>query len=131
MTELDLISLYTRADAIRDGLLIEVDPALCREVGVVYPVCITDNLWVYIEPSNLADMPGQSVKGRLWDLLWMIRIIISNPKNKRTDTIRFRVSFMLKDGRQPASLEEVFVIGRFGPGDNAEPVITLMLPEDD
>ncbi|MDD1723605.1 MAG: hypothetical protein LUQ07_00595, partial [Methanospirillum sp.] len=126
----EVIYGYSRADAIRDGVLIAVNPATCKEAGVILPVAVTDNLWGYVEPGNLAEMPGQSVEGRLWDLLWMFRMSL-NSRTRHGDTSRFQILFLTKSERQRPRLEEVTVIGRCGPGDDAEPVITLMLPGDD
>ncbi len=125
----DMISLYSRADALRDGVLIEANRDTCREAGISWPVAVTDHLWGYIEPDNLAEMPGQSVSGRLWDLLWMFA---SAAKMSRGESlIKFRVSFQMKTGRTRSRIETIIIIGVCGPGDDGEPVITLMLPEDD
>lgn len=35
------ISIYTRADALSDGALITLDPQLCAEAGIQFPVDIT------------------------------------------------------------------------------------------
>lgn len=123
----DMISLYSRADAIRDGVLIEADSNLCKEAGIKYPVAISDHLWAYIEPDNLNEMPGQSVSGRLWDLLWMLR----NATRQGGDRITFRVIFQMKTGKTPTRQKTITIIAVCGPGDDGEPVITLILPEDD
>lgn len=126
----EVIYGYSRADAIRDGVLVAVNPAVCQEIGIILPVAVTDHLWASVEPGNLAEMPGQSVSGRLWDLLWMFQRSL-NSRTRHGDTTRFKVLFLAKSRWQPARLEEVIVIGRCGPGDQGEPVITLMLPGDD
>ena len=59
----DVIFAYTRADAIRDGTLVEIPVDLCREAGVVVPVAVTASVWDLIDPGNLETMPGQSVNG--------------------------------------------------------------------
>lgn len=125
----DPISVYSRADALRDGVLIEADPELCREAGILWPVAISDHLWGYIEPDNLAEMPGQSVSGRSWDLLWMFAT--SAKMSRGESRIKFRVSFQMKTGRTRPRVETIPIIAVCGPGDDGEPVITLMLPEDD
>lgn len=123
----DLVYSYTRADAIADGVLIEADPAACREAGIRWPVAITDHLWEYVNPDNLQEMPGQTVGGRLWDLLWMFRH--ATPQSR--DRAAFRMVFLMKTGKTPTRRETVTVIAVCGPGDCGEPVLTLMLPEDD
>lgn len=125
----DMISLYSRSDALRDGVLIEADPQLCREAGIRFPVAITDHLWGYIDPGYLGEMPGQSIQGRLWDLLWMFTLAVKRSTSP-SDRLTFRVLFLMKRGRTPR-LEEITIVSICGPGDDAEPVLTLMLPEDD
>jgi hypothetical protein len=107
----DLIYAYTRADAIADGVLIPVPEETSKEAGITWPVAVSSSLWSLVEPDNLEDMPGQSVQGRLWDLLWLFRCAISSGKASSDRTVT--------------------VIAHAGPGDMGEPVITLMLPEDD
>lgn len=125
----DPISVYSRSDALRDGVLIEADPNICREAGIRFPVAITDRLWGFIDPGNLEEMPGQSVSGRLWDLLWLFETAAKMSRGE--SRIKFRVSFQMKTGRTLPRIETIPVIGICGPGDTGEPVITLMLPEDD
>lgn len=65
----DVISMYSRSDAISDGVLVPISPTLCNEAGIKFPVAVTDTIWNgYIDPSNISQLPGQSVDGRLWDL---------------------------------------------------------------
>ena len=67
----DLIHRYTRADAIRDGVLIDVS-ATAREAGFRWPVALTCAAW----ERCVAVPPGvacQDQAGRLWDVLWMLR----------------------------------------------------------
>jgi hypothetical protein len=66
--EADLIHSYTRADALRDGVLIDVSPT-AREAGIRYPVAVTRAVW----ERCVAVPPGvtcQDEAGRLWDVLW-------------------------------------------------------------
>ena len=126
------ISVYSRADALRDGVLIAADPDTCREAGILWPVAVTDHLWSsYIEPDNLEEMPGQSVSGRLWDLLWVFTQAAGRSQGE--SRIKYRVIFQKSVGRYglPPVCETVTVIAACGPGDYGEPVLTLMLPEDD
>ena len=61
----NVIFSYTRAQAISDGVLIDVT-AQAREMGFKVPAAITDNLFhTYIEPPAGLEGEGQSVEGRL------------------------------------------------------------------
>jgi hypothetical protein len=66
----DLISRYTRADALRDGVLIDVS-ATAREAGIRFPVALTAAAW----QECIAVPPGvtcQDEAGRLWDVVWLL-----------------------------------------------------------
>ena len=126
----DPISCYSRADALRDGVLIVADPRICKEAGIRWPVAISDHLWGYIEPDNLDSMPGQSVSGRLWDLLWMFTLAVKRQTGP-SDRFTYRVTFQTKTGKTRARAETITVAAVCGPGDDGEPVITLMLPGDE
>ena len=126
----EMISSYSRSDALRDGMLIEADPQLCREAGIRFPVAISDHLWGYVEQDNLGEMPGQSVNGRLWDLLWLFSLT-ARYQTRPSDRMSFRCIFLTKTGKTRPRKVTLSIIAACGPGDNGEPVITLMLPEDD
>ena len=124
----DVISMYSRSDAISDGVLVPISPTLCNEAGIKFPVAVTDTIWNgYIDPSNISQLPGQSVDGRLWDLLWMFRCAVKAASGGG-DRIRYQVLFQMNPSGAP---EEVDLIAVCGPGDAGEPVITIMLPGED
>src|SRR5215510_5293364 len=65
----DIISRYTRADALRDGVLIDVSPT-AREAGIRYPVALTRAVWercVVVPPGVIC----QDEAGRLWDVVYL------------------------------------------------------------
>lgn len=123
MEEEYVIYRYTRKQALEDGVLIDVSET-AREAGIVYPVAITGTVWEsYIVPSEKDRTKGQSENGRLWDVLWMFRnAAIQNAG----DTMLFKVYFTLFCNQELVSLKAVC-----GPGDEGEPVLTIMLPEED
>lgn len=124
----DVISCYSRAEAIADGVLVPISPVLLKDAGIVLPVAVTDTVWNgYIDPYYLPDLPGQSVEGRLWDLLWMFRVAVK-AGNGGGDRIRYQVLFLIPGRDEPKAVELIAVCG---PGDRGEPVITIMLPGED
>lgn len=125
----EMIYSYTREQAIQDGVLIPVNDQICREAGIRIPVCVTDHLWSLIEPENLKKMPSQSTEGRLWDLLWLFTI--SAKQNRGSSRLTYPCRFMIKRNGCPEKIEEFTIVAVCGPGDSGEPVLTLMLPEDD
>ena len=113
----ELIFSYTRAQALEDGVLVDVtESSACRGSGYRYPVALTIALH-----SDLTVGQGKSPEtfdARLWDVLWM-----SSQAGKRVDGSD--VYFRVKVGRRVLRLR-----ANCGPGDNHEPVITIGYPED-
>jgi hypothetical protein len=122
----DLIHRYTRADALRDGVLIDVS-ATAREAGFKYPVALTAAAWaqcVAVPPGVLC----QDEAGRLWDVLTMLRVAVRGLSDGARE-LRFGVHVRNDNrGRTPPL---VHLKALCGPGDEGEPVITVMLPDGD
>ncbi|MCK6501388.1 MAG: hypothetical protein L6Q38_18055 [Nitrospira sp.] len=125
-SEKDLIHSYTRAQAIEDGVLVDVSQA-AKEAGIQFPTVLTHAAWERAVTVPKDYQGPQSESGRLWDVLWMARAaIIGSPGNP--DLIHYDVSVTnLATGQQ----EDIRIKAHCGPGDDAEPVITIMLPEED
>lgn len=67
----EVISSYSRSQAIEDGYLVDVSET-AREAGIRFPVALTRAVWdAYVEVPPKAE--GQDEAGRLWDVLWMLR----------------------------------------------------------
>ena len=131
----DVIHAYTRADAIRDGVLVELPEKICREAGIVVPVAVTAGVWSLVAPDNIDEMPWQSVEGRLWDLLWMFTSTARASKGMHRSTIHFKCAFIVtRNAPGGVVLTETrteTLRAACGPGDDGEPVITIMLPGED
>ncbi len=136
----EVISSYSRAEALADGVLIDVTET-AKEAGIVYPVAISQGLWGgYIEvPESLKGI--QDIQGRLWDVLTMFRFS-ARATNKAGDnilgsqrdapqTMFFKTIFQMPSTRGTSKMETVSIKSICGPGDNAEPVLTFMLPAED
>ena len=122
-TAADMISMYSRAQAISDGVLVDVTP-MAKEVGVRFPVAVTQGLWAEIVPNESDEkLHGQSTQGRLWDVLWLFR---QNALRTKASLMSYTV-LMVENGKH----KTVTVKGLVHPGDDNEPVITLMLPHED
>ena len=121
----DIVSSYTRADAIEDGVLIDVTET-AKEAGFTVPVAVTSAVYAkLLEPTAKDKEYRQSVEGRLWDVLSMLRFAIRKaPKGARSIAYSVLVSH---DGE---TVEEQLQ-SAIGPGDHGEPVITIMLPVED
>lgn len=122
----DLIHRYTRADAIRDGVLIDVSTT-AREAGFKFPVALTAAAWakcVAIPPGVLC----QDEAGRLWDVLTMLLFAIRG-SNDRGREIRFALH--VRNDNRDRTPPLVRLKALCGPGDLGEPVLTIMLPDED
>lgn len=127
----DVISTYTRTQAIADGVLI--DPGnVAREVGIVWPVAITAEAWADCVAWTDADTKRQVYQdqsGRLWDVIYMASHAIRNCK-ERTNELSFQIFRVPRDGKSVES--ELMTLKLIvGPGDSGEPVITMLLPHED
>lgn len=120
----ELIHSYTRAQAIEDGVLVDLSD-LAREAGFKMPLAVTAGVWAIIEPELMP--PCQDWRGRAWDLLTILRLAIKRARDG-TDRVDFAPLFVLKSSGAP---EPVAMWAHCGPGDDFKPVITVMLPGED
>lgn len=119
-----IIFSYTRADALADGVLIDITPT-AQTYGFKLPFAISDALYHgYVMPPDGLEGQGQSLEGRLHDLLTLA--MVTARKGLEQDRIEFEVLFLMR----PGELEKVLVVLHVGPGDAGEAVLTLCLPED-
>lgn len=112
----EYISVYTRAQAIEDGALVDVT-AEAGETGFKIPVALTRALFAKIDPPKRSH---QDFRGRLHDVLWMLYLAVRRAGNES------EILYKVKLGR-----EYVIVKAVSGPGDNGEHVLTLMVPGED
>jgi hypothetical protein len=124
--EADLIHRYTRADALRDGVLIDVSTT-AREAGFTYPVALTAAAWqkcVSVPPG----LACQDESGRLWDVLTMLRFAIRG-SNGGAREVRFGVHVRNDNRDRIPPLVRLKAV--CGPGDGGEPVVTVMMADED
>ena len=122
-----VISSYSREQAIDDGVLVAFPEMqeMAKEAGIVYPVALSETVWNMVEPTGKAKEHGECWKGRLWDVYTMLLHAIRGSKQGES-LIEFQVIFTNHAGvKKTATLW-----AQVGPGDNREPVLTIMTPED-
>jgi hypothetical protein len=120
----ELIHSYSRSDAIRDGVLIDVTPTACQ-AGFRWPVAITravGETCVRV-PDGVV---GQDEAGRLWDVLFVLRCAIARQGGR---VIAFAVHVRNDNSEGTPPLVRLKAVS--GPGDQGEPVLTIMLPDED
>ena len=141
MTEVfgDVISAYTRAQAIEDGVLIDVTET-AREAGIQFPTALTSAVWAdYVAVPE--EMKGhQDEAGRLWDLLWMLSVAVRTGRIKgdigtfqviiaKPDKGDWRTNEKPHKGNRTQRLVTLKTV--CGPSDDGSPCVTIMRPEED
>jgi len=126
----NVISTYTRAQAIEDGVLVDVG-TMASEAGFKWPVAVTTDVWAdcvaWIDADSQKQV-HQDQSGRLWDVVYMASHAIRTSKDSG-DRLLFQLYRVPRDG---CSTEAVLVTLKLivGPGDSGEPVITILPNED-
>ncbi len=69
----ELVFVYTRAQVIADGVLIDVSE-MAGQADLRYPVALTAALWSDIHAISAEYGGIEDVPGRLWDVLFMTRM---------------------------------------------------------
>jgi hypothetical protein len=130
-----VIYSYSRAEAIADGVLIDLGTfsfrpgkTVLQEVGIKFPVAITAA--AYAKAIGGVDEPlppCQDLSGRMFDVVNMLSWAIR--RSAGGDRLQYRVSVINWVYRQGARIEatkreNVVLKAICGPGDDAEPVIT-------
>lgn len=120
----EVIYSYTRKQALEDGVLVDLNQFIpIHESGYKYPIACTETVWNIINAAVKNKKYCNDYEGVIWDIIYMSRfksqaisasthlykVIITGVSRQRTFTFKIMVH----------------------PGDNMEPVITIMLPEED
>lgn len=126
-----VIDAYSRAQAIEDGNLVDVSET-AREAGFKIPVALTRSVW-----NRLVALPEgykgfQDESGRLWDVVWMAHHYARRAPNSD----RIRMCVLVRDIRKDLHdshrhPRKHYPVVAIGAGDNSEPVITIMWPDED
>lgn len=137
-----VVSAYSRRQALEDGVLMDVSPA-ASELGFVWPVAVTADVW-----HLLTDIPAEyrheDLRGRLWDCLFMGSMAIRRSPEPAGSELYYH--FVLHTGnshtatrcraytnRKTRSFDPDMVLFRMevGSDDDGGPCLTIMLPDED
>ena len=130
----EIISTYTRRQAIEDGVLVEVDERTSREAGFRCPVALTRAAWEdaveWTEEDTERKRGGcfQDSTGRLWDVLCMARFAIQRASGGTQLHYQLRRVPRGGRGRQARKIVLKLVCG---PEDGGRPAHTIMQPGED
>jgi Family of unknown function (DUF6573) len=149
----EVISVYTRQQAIDDGILVDCEQSPMGEMRrqlMKWPLAMTATafhryVWPIEEKANLP--PDQSLEGRFWDVIWMFHAAVKGAVTaRRIDPCNLlfdfycivadpalwpneRIDATARSG--PEGMRLVTLKAVSGPGDDGEPVMTFMLPDED
>lgn len=120
----DVIHVYTRREAIEDGVLVDVTET-AKEAGFRYPVAFTRT--VFEEFVRVPEgVEGQDEAGRRWDVLMMLRFAIKRGGAEARE-LQFQL-YVRNDSRGPKLVTLKAVCG---PDDDGAPCVTVLnLAED-
>ena len=116
----DLIYSYTRAQALADGVLIDVSERAQR-AGIKYPTACTASVWALIDclpESDTDSLAGVVADTRLAEVLTAMLAAIRRGGARGTDRVVFEALGCA-------------MWAHCGPGDAAAAVITVMLEGED
>ena len=126
-----VISTYTRAQAIEDGVLIEAGP-MAKEAGFKWPVALTAAVWSDCVAWSDADSEAQVYQdqsGRLYDVLFMAAFAIKTSTGTG-DRLLYELYRVPRDGfsTKPNLVTLKLIVG---PGDDGRPVMTILQLQED
>ena len=123
--EFDMIFEYTRAQAIADGVLIDLTYCFPSDTRLFkWPLACTSAVWNLIESAASVEEVESALY--VWDVAYMAHVAIKSATNSGSSELPFEVKMPLTENGSEYKLKLVC-----GPGDNGEPVLTIMLPMED
>lgn len=128
------ISVYTRAMALADGVLVDLTEK-AKLYGFKIPFACTEAVWMTLAWSEAIeerklDATGQCTEGRVHDLLVLARMAANGAAQAGTSVAEFDTLLVPVEGTGIYAKPERFRLVVSG-GDDGEPVLTLMLPGED
>lgn len=108
-----------RQDAIDDGDLVEIT-RMGRDIGIMIPLAVSARAAQNMVP--FPNIPQETVTENLWDTLHAFR---AKARTTTEEEFEFQVS-LYQNGIVPTLTFKAAV----SPGDDGEPVITIMLPDE-
>jgi hypothetical protein len=122
---MDMIFSYSRREAIEDGVLVDVtDQAKAR--GFKVSVCLSSAAYgVAVDRKEQGEGDGfRTLDDRLADVLEAA--LMAARQQQEGDRASFKVYRMRDAGR-----ETIDLYAHIGPGDEGEPVVTIMIVGED
>ena len=120
-----MIFEYTRAQAIADGVLIDLSTSFPSDTRLFkWPLACTATVWNLIESAAAGE--GVDPALYVWDTVFLAHNAIKSKSDSGSSELFFKIMLPLTETGTEQKLKLVC-----GPGDSGEPVLTIMLPEED
>jgi hypothetical protein len=124
-----IISSYSRAQAIEDGMLVDAQQGDLAEVSRQHvgstSVAMTAGVFALIEKAVKHPRQMNDWRGVWHDVLWMSQVARRVSAQRGGSPVGFKV-IITGTGR----VRNHVLFASYGPGDAGEPVVTIMLAED-
>lgn len=128
-----IVSDDPRADAMALGLLHPVPDELLRGARIRVPVAITDSVWrdcvAWTVDDNYRTGGHQDQAGRLWDVVWTTACAILSHVGHTVSEVGVHLHVVPRN-RFAGRPELVTLLALCHGGDDDEPVITIMRPDE-
>jgi hypothetical protein len=137
----EIMDVYSRKEALSDGVQVEANPKTRKEAGINFPVFFTQKVYEkYVKvPKGFETV--QQEDGRLWDVFTMFR---HYARQSDSNIMEIQVIFFMPDVGDWEPNEKrargmsreyriVTLIAEIGPMDfdNPAPAITISIPGED
>ena len=139
LNDWNIIASYTRAEAVADGIQVQIPSEITKEAGIIFPVFFTRGVYdKYVKVPK--GMNHQNEEGRLWDILFMFAL---KARKLNSDELNFQFCCQLPDEGNWTKYEkicegnrllrEVTLKAVIGPLDlnSPNPAITILFPDED
>ena len=114
----ETIYSYSRAQAIEDGVLVDLTNVDSIRQHWKHPFACTSAVWAIVEKALTKE--GQDLAGICHDISMMAKLSLRG--EREGDQVLFTVIITRRKHQLKLNI---------GPGDTAAPVLTLMLPNED
>lgn len=125
-----MIHAYTRAQAIAEGTLVDAG-RLAAECGFTRHVALTRAVWIgCVAWNGERESAIQDEAGRLWDVLRLGAMAARHGVGRElgASQVRYTIERIPAGGAEPTPVTLALTVG---PGDDAEPVVTIGFPSED
>ncbi len=116
------IQAKTRKQAIADGLLFDTTE-IAKKMGIPYPVALTAS--VYQKYVRIPAGKPQNEIGWSSGIVYVLSVAIQYSRGSSDSVLFFKISGRRRYKDPPVALKAVCL-----PGDDEEPVITIMMPNE-